>query len=144
MSERMTPFSQLMAAAAQLKPPLEIFSVSDRGLPNTERVNLRVNSRTYLGDYFLHVGIQLPNNRALPIPNISLWLGEDIIAAGSWVVIYTGPGETKLMTQTKDTREPMIVLHWHLNGTIFNEKNVVPVLIKVDTTAIQIGRSGSP
>lgn len=135
-------FSQILAAT-QPKLPLEIFSVSDQGLPGTERVNLRVNSRTYLGDYFLHAGMYLPSGRAIPLPNISLWLGEDTIDAGSWVIIYTGPGEAKLMTQTKDTKELVVVLHWHLVQTIFNDKNIVPVLIKIDTSAVQIGRPGS-
>jgi len=124
--------------------PLEIHSVFDRGVQNSERVNLRVNFRTYLGDYFLHAGIYLPNGRALPVPNMSLWLGEDTIDAGSWVIVYTGPGQAKLTTQTKDTREPIIVLHWGLVETIFNNNSIVPVLVKLDTTAILIGQPGSP
>ena len=144
MSEqRPSILSQLMAGVF-IKPPLQIFSVLDRGLPNSERVNLRVNARTYLGDYFLHAGVFLPNGRAFPLPNMSLWLGEDTIEGGSWVIIYTGPGEPKLMTQTKDTHELVIVLHWHLTQTIFADKSVVPVLVKLDKTAIQIGQPGSP
>lgn len=147
MTEQKANIPNILAqllAAARPKIPLEIFSVSDRGVQNSERVNLRVNSRTYLGDYFLHAGVYLPNGRALPLPNVSLWLGEDTIDEGSWVIIYTGPGQAKLTTQTKDTKELVIVLHWHLLQTIFNNKNIVPVLVKLDTTAIQIGQPDSP
>jgi len=129
--------------AAQLRAPLEIHSVSDRGVPNKERVNLRVNSRVALVDYFLHAGIFLPNGQAVPIPNLSLWLGQETIDAGSWVVIYTGPGEHRLMTQTTNTKEPLLVLHWHVPTIIFHNQTIVPLLIKIDRNATLIGKVGS-
>lgn len=132
-----------LLAALTPRPPLQVFSVSDRGVQNSERVNLRVNSKIYLGDYFLHAGVYLPNGRAIPVPNLSLWLGDETIDAGSWLIIYTGPGETKFTTQTKDTKELAIVFHWRLVQTIFNENNIVPILIKVDKTSTQFGVPGA-
>ena len=144
MSEQGKSILAELLAAARSKVPLEIISVVDRGVPNHERVNLRVNSRVFLGEYFIYAGISLPNDRALPLANVSLWLGEDTIDAGSWVVIYTGPGESKLTTQMKDTKEPVIVLHWNYPTTIFQGQTIVPVLIKIDKNSVQIGRPGSP
>ena len=143
MAEQTSNMFADILAALQPKPQLQVFSVSDRGIQNRERVNLRVNSRTYLGDYFLHAGVYLPNGRVLPVPNMSMWLGDETIDGGSWVIIYTGPGEAKFTTQTKDTKELTMVFHWHLVQTIFHDKNIVPLLIKVDKFAIQFGLPGT-
>jgi hypothetical protein len=136
--------AQLMAqqfAKPPLKAPLEIHSVSARGLPNQERVYIRVNTRTYLGDYLLLAGVFLPDGRAIPVPNVSLWLGGETIDSGSWILVYTGPGEGKLMTQMKDTKEPVLVLHWQVPTTIFEAPNMVPVLVKIDVSSTQIGQA---
>lgn len=143
MPEKASSILTQLLAATPYKVPLELISVVDRGVPNHERVNLRVNSRVFLGEYFIYAGISLPNNRALPLPNVSLWLGDDTIDTASWVVIYTGPGESKLTTQMKDTKEPVIVLHWNCPTTIFQGQTIVPVLIKIDTNSVQVGWPGS-
>lgn len=136
------PTSNIFAQLFQPKPPLQIHSVLKRGIPNEECVYIRVNSRTYLGDYFLHAGLALhPSIRAIPLPNISLWLGEDTIDAGAWVIVYTGPGEPKLVTQIRETKEHAIVLHWHLGQTIFTNTNIVPLLVKIDRASVQIGEA---
>ncbi len=132
-------FAQMLAQRFA-KPALQIDSVFAPGVPNEERVHIRANSRTYLGDYFLLAGVLVPNGRAIPVPNISLWLGEDTIDSNSWLLVYTGPGEGKLMTQMKDTKEPALVLHWQLPTTIFQVSHIVPVLVKIDVLSTHIGQ----
>lgn len=142
MSQDISTFFDHLRTTTALKPPLEIVSVIDRGIPGKERVNIRVHTRTELRPYFLLAGAALPNNRTFPITNFSLWLGEDTIDDNSWIIVYTGPGELRLSTQMKETKENVLVLHWGCSTTIFGEALTVPVLVRIDLNFVWPGKPG--
>lgn len=119
-------------------PDIQIFGVYDRGVPNLERIVLRVNRTTNLAYYFLVLGYRGPvgADTVIPIPDQSLWLGSTYIEAPSWVFIYTGSGNSGI-SQEKQTKEPLHSLYWNRPQVILTHDDIVPALMHVDF--VQIG-----
>jgi hypothetical protein len=133
------PLLDALASLARLGKPLELIPyVSDRGVGGQERIYLRANQRVSLRDYLLLVGVRLLDNSAFPSPNHVLWLGNDSLEAGTWLIVYTGAG-TPLVTYIRDTHEPARVLFWHKPTTIFNDPRTIPVLVRFEQNAVQFG-----
>lgn len=138
MAER-NLIEQLLLA---VRRPLELITVSDRGIPGQERIYLKTHQRVNLSEYVVLVGFHLSDNYALPLPDHSFWLGAHTVDPEYWIIVYTGPGEA-VWTRTSDTKEPALVLHWGKPTTIFNDQRIVPCLVHIDMAGIQIGRPGS-
>jgi len=51
------------------------------------------------------------------------------------LLVYTGVGQQAFTTFGSD---PCVVLHWNKNLTIFNQPEVGPVLIHIDSVAVGI------
>lgn len=115
---------------------LEMVGVYSPGIPNQERIYLKANFDLNLGEYFIVTGWQITNDFAIPLNLDVFWLGNLSVSAGTWVVIYTGPGEQKITRLT--TGEPALVLHWGKQTTVFTLPQVVPVLIHID--AVKVGQ----
>ena len=126
-----------------LRPPLQLVSTADRGVPGQERVYLKTHSRVNLGEYLLLVGMKLLDQDAVPLRNYVFWLGHHYVDAGHWVIIYTGPGAVQpLSTHTRDTKESALVFHWGQQYTVFHDSRVVPCLVHIDPTGVQVGING--
>jgi hypothetical protein len=119
-------------------PDIQIFGVYDRGVPNLERVVLRVNRSTNLSQYMLVLGYRghAGADTVLPIPDQSLWLGSTIIEAPSWIFIYTGSGNAGI-SQEKQTKEPLHSLYWNKPQVMLTHDDIVPALLHIDY--VQIG-----
>jgi hypothetical protein len=113
---------------------LNIAGVYDAGIPNSERVLLRALTYVNLGEYYLLTGRPTTPGFAFPLTTDVLWLGPTAVTAGSWIVVYTGPGQDLFSTHQG---QPVIIRHWDKRLTIFHDQQVVPILIHID--AIQIG-----
>jgi hypothetical protein len=120
--------------------PLDLLGVVLPGHPNEERISLRAVVDVDLGEYFLITGWRMTNDLALPLNSDSFWFGKTQVAAGSWVVVYTGPGEQRMTSMPSG--EPCLVLHWGKSQTLFTAPEVVPVLIHVDS--VSVGRQLRP
>lgn len=114
---------------------LDLLDLYAPGVPNEERIYLKAIVDTRLGEYFIFPGWRITDDLAIPFKNDLFWFGNLTVAAGTWVIIYTGPGETKFTTLTNG--EPALVLHWGKPETIFALPQIVPVLIHVD--AVRVG-----
>jgi hypothetical protein len=125
-------------------PDLELVAVVGRGVPNEERVCLKVRRRVNLTGYLLIVGVSIQERDVLPLNDHLMWFGSRIVEAGSWVLIYTGAG-TELVTFMRDTKAPVLALHWGKQFTVFQNNDVVPCLLRLDYDpgGIQVGRIGS-
>ena len=134
------PLATALEALARLAIPLELFpQVSDRGVAGEERIYLRANQRVFLRDYLLLVGVRLLDNSTFPSPHHVLWLGNDVLEAGTWLIVHTGPG-APLVTYIRGTNEPARVLYWHKPTTLFDDPRVVPVLVRFDPAGAQFGQ----
>jgi hypothetical protein len=137
-----TPLDVVARLAAQQVNPLQLFRVEARGVPNQERIYFKANERVLLHDYLLFVGIRLPDGTAFPHPDHVLWLGNDTLEAGSWLIVYTGAG-SRIVTFLRDSREPALVLYWGRPTVVFAETNLVPLLVRYERGSVQIGPPGA-
>ena len=99
---------------------------------------MRANQRVSLRDYLLLVGIRLLDNTSFPSPNHVLWLGNDTLDAGTWLIVYTGPG-APLVSHIRGTNEPARILYWHKPTTLFDDPRTVPILVRFESNAAQFG-----
>lgn len=114
---------------------LSVIGVFERGVPNQERIVLRVNETVNLGQYGLMIGVRAQDGTAFPIRDNLLWFGDGIVTRDDWIFIYTGPGEPKAST-LPNTQERIYTLHWGRGQTILINREIVPILFKVD--AVQV------
>ena len=114
---------------------LQIFGVYDRGVPNAERIVLRPLIALDLANYALTLGVRTPRG-AWPTTDHYFWLGSYLIEPPSWIFVYTGPGRPKV-THESQTKEPVHVMHWNKPEVVFQNPDVVPVLLRFD--GLQIG-----
>ena len=109
----------------------EIIGVFDRGIPNTERIVIRVKEQIQLTNYLLMLGIPVGENHAIPLNFDVFWFGDDILDPLTWIFIYTGPGQRRITT-LNNTNDPAVVMHWGKRNTILNNENITPVLVSIE------------
>jgi hypothetical protein len=119
---------------------LRLFGAFDRGVPNRERITLRVQGQAVnLGNYFLLLGSQRQPYSAMPIPNQSFWLGEMVLEPWTWLYVFTGPGSPGFTTQ-QETGETAYVMHWGRKGIVLREEHIVPVIMRMQVAGITVGQ----
>lgn len=110
---------------------LSVVGVYDAGVPNLERVVVRVLQPVDLGQYGLMIGIRGPNGTAFPLRDNLLWFGNGWVAKGDWLFIYTAPGEGRV-TPLPNNEEKLYSVHWGKKQTIFQNQDLVPILFRMD------------
>ena len=110
---------------------LSIVTLADPGVPNRERVVMRPTEAVDLGQFGMAAGVQQETNPYLVVPltNNFFWFPSYVIEPPSWVFLYTGKG-TQEITTVSGTSEAAYVFHWGGEVTIFNFREVVPVLFR--------------
>ena len=128
--------TQGVAMILQNTTELRIVGIYDRGVPNQERIVLKVNELLNLAQYGILIAFQIaPEGPATPYNDQFIWLTERIIKEGTVIFIYTGPGEFR-ETVVLGTDIPALVMHWGKQYTIFANSNVVPILCRIDALHI--------
>jgi hypothetical protein len=90
----------------------------DAGIPNRERVYIQVLGSTNLRHWALIACAQLQSGAIIPLHNYLFWPGSMDVDPPCVIVVYTGPGETKITTLL-DSKTPAVVLHWGQPKTVF-------------------------
>ena len=111
------------------RPDLELFGIYDRGIPNKERIALKVNARVNTGDYALILGVAGANGTILPARDQFLWLGRTIVDIG-WVFVFTGPGDPVVTTEV-NTKEPMHAIYWGKPNVMFTIPEARAALVRL-------------
>src|SRR5713101_1719038 len=111
-------------------PPLQLVSVASRAVPGQERIYLKANTRAVLSEYLLLVGLHVEGATAFPSQDHVLWMGNENIEPGGWVIVYTGHGQ-RTLTHIVETHEPALVLYWNRQTTLFNDPRIVPILVRM-------------
>ena len=117
---------------------LNVVGVYDPGIPNLERIVLFVNEQIDMGSYGLMLGVRGSGGVALPIRDNLLWLGNGWVSKGDWIFIYTAPGDSKT-TPLPNNDEKLYSVHWGKKQTVFQNRDIVPILFRMD--AVQIPTS---
>lgn len=114
---------------SSVHPNIEIFGVYDRGVPNEERIVLRVDGAVALSQYFLFLGYTDGQNGKIiwPYPDNFLWLTDINLNVPSWIFVYTGKGTPCISTE-RTTNQPLQTLYWNKDSVILDNPNVNPAL----------------
>jgi hypothetical protein len=109
---------------------LTLFDVSDRGVPNQERIVLKVTQRIRLAEFAVSLAFKGPNGFS-PIVDRFYWFSDEAwVEPGYWIYLYTGPGEVR-RTQVAGTGEPAIVFHWGHSDTLLHRPEIEPMVFKL-------------
>lgn len=122
---------------------LKIVGVFDHGIPNMERVVLIANETVDLGNYGLILGIRGQEGQAFPLRDNFLWFGNGWIQKGDWLFVYTARGEPR-MTELPNQREKLYSIHWGKDQTVFQHKELIPLLIRMDALQVPVGSNALP
>jgi hypothetical protein len=116
-------------------PELTFSEVTDPGIPNKERLNIRVVEPLNLAPYGLLVGLALADGTAMPFWDQLFWFGAIDVPADSWIVLYTGPGQLRVERDSK-TGWPIYIFHWNKPNVVFTSTNTVPILFQIGSLII--------
>jgi hypothetical protein len=111
---------------------LKIINLSDRGIPNKERIYLQATTELALGSYLLSIGYPVGNQKIYPAFDQYFWFGNETVSANTWIIVYTGPGEPKVTSMENATKDPVLVLHWGKPETLFADTKLHPFVISFD------------
>ena len=109
---------------------LRLIGVWDAGVPNRERVALRVLRRCDLENYALITGLRT-NDGFVPEDSGAYWFDAMLVEPGTWVIVYTGRGQTRHSTM-RGSGAPAIVLHWGATQTLFGPPLRRPALVHIN------------
>src|SRR5690242_17678660 len=110
---------------------LSIEGTYDRGVPNSERIVLKVQQPLQLAQFLLCLGVSTPAGGYWLLNDHMLWFGDESwIHPPYWVFVYTGGGERRL-TRLSPSNEPVLVLHWGQRATILNNPAVTPIILRM-------------
>ena len=112
---------------------LTLLDVHDRGIPNLERVVIRVNHHVDMSSYVLMQGVANESGGAVPIKDSMFWFGNGLLEPNDWIFVYTAAGQTRTEALTgKFEPNKLVVLHWARSQTMFHAPAVVPILARID------------
>jgi hypothetical protein len=116
---------------------LRLLGVYDRGIPNKERIVLKAKQNLDIGWYALILSIRGPSpGHATPMRDSLYWFGSGNVAANDWLFIYTGTGtDTKIPSNDKTCT--LFIQFWNRPQTIFHNKQIVPVLWRLNGITIE-------
>lgn len=103
----------------KLAPIAEIsqIRVLDRGVPNKERIAIEFALDTELAALCLVCGTKNAGG-FIPSRNHFYLLPDEMVTAGTWVIVFTGIGERR-WTVLQNSGRPALVLHWGRSQTLF-------------------------
>lgn len=115
---------------------LALWGVYDRGVPNNERVVIRVAEHVDMASYALVTGTHSlsGNGGVIPLANNFFWFGNGVLKPGDWIFVYSSPGAARVVDH-EGTDDKMYVLHWGKTQTIFHVPTIVPILFRMDAFA---------
>lgn len=108
--------------------PLSILDVVDRGVPNSERVPIRVEAHCALGNFWLGIGLRQDVGRVFPINDNLFWLGNGYLTPGDWIFVYSGRGAPR-RNAIPNQPNTIYTMHWNRSEVLFQSEELHPILI---------------
>lgn len=119
---------------------LKIIGVYDHGVPNKERIAIRVDAPCDLSEYCLFLATPGIEGNATPVRDHMLWFGHGYVEAGDWIIVYTASGVTTTTNLADDkgmlSKSRVIAVHWGKDMTVFQNRAVAPMLVHLAAVAI--------
>lgn len=118
---------------------LQMVDIYDHGKPNAERVAIYVKQACDLSEYCLLLGMPGVESYAAPVRDHFLWFGNGFVNPGDWIMVYTASGTTTITpipnAPGQSNTNRIINIHWGKEHTVFQNRAVTPVLIKIGALA---------
>lgn len=118
---------------------LRLVDVVDHGKPNLERVAIYVEKPCELAEYCLFLTMSMSTEPVAPIRDHMLWFGIGSVNRGDWIFVYTASGTTTISDnphgQYAGSSSKIINIHWGKDHTVFQNRAVNPVLVKISAIA---------
>ncbi|QNK67836.1 hypothetical protein [Variovorax sp. PAMC26660] len=115
---------------------LSLTGVFDRGIPNAERIVIRVNEHVDMASYVLMQGLANGGGGAVPIRDAMFWFGNGLLEPNDWIFVYTAAGEPRSLdlplNDGSNGTHKLVMLHWSRTQTMFHAPNMVPILARID------------
>ena len=137
-----------------LLPPtsdLSVRGVADRGIANKERILLYSFSEINLQNFILGIGFTTDDKFVTPFRQYAYYFDDILVPAQSWIVVYTGAGQTQV-SKLPPTNEIAFIYHWGLLSVVFQQAEVVPILFRIsemtfalrEQLTLPLGTTNSP
>ncbi len=110
---------------------LEIADIIDRGIPNKERLWLRVKADADLIYYAVLATEYLAEHAISSVPRHVYWFVKKDVKAGDYVVLYTGKGTASETSNQAGGKT--YFLFWGLGTTIWNKAADCAVLYEINS-----------
>lgn len=110
---------------------LFVLGVQDAGIPNSERIAIRADALVDLSRFGILLVWRMGNS-GIPIRDSFFWFGSGLVMQGDWVFVYTAPGSPN-RTTIPNTPNSVYSVHWGRTSTIFQDRNIGPALIRMDS-----------
>jgi hypothetical protein len=125
-------------------PPLTIYNVEDRGIPNRERIPIYVQKSTALTNYGIIIG-QIQGDRGIvPYRDNLFWFGEAFVNAGDWILLYTGSGKFREDPLNNSIHNKVYSIHWGKPQTVFAASNVTAAIFQFNSVCIAPTPTNAP
>ena len=115
---------------------LYLVGAIERGVPNKERIVLRVAEAVNLGQFGVLLGVRVAPGLAVPIKDNFFWFGDGMVAQGDWLFIYTGLGKPQV-ANVPNSPERIFTLYWGRKQVILQNENIVPILVRLDAAVVE-------
>ena len=114
---------------------LQLVEIQKAGEANEERVVIKVLRACNLSDYCLILTMPIIDGHTVPVKDHLLWFGQGSVIPGDWVFVYTASGSTRITPldglTNNGIQNRLISIHWGKDHTIFQNRALSPVLIKI-------------
>ena len=97
---------------------IEIVQIADRGVPNQERLHLRVMKPANLIFYVVLVSMQY-DEKVVRMPSHTFWFPVQLVNAGDHVILYSGPGQDT--SRYADDGHQNFFYYWGLDRTVWHD-----------------------
>jgi hypothetical protein len=116
---------------------LQLMNVHDHGVPNLERIAIHVREACDLGEYCLFIGLPAADGSVAPLKDHMLWFGNGFVNPGDWIFVYTASGFTTVqpygLPPAGSSIQPRLInIHWGKDHTMFQNRALVPMLIRMN------------
>lgn len=111
-----------------------IETVRARGVPNQECIVLRTLSVVDSGSLALLIGYRDSVGNVQALRNYMFWFGDNLMAPGTLINIYTGSGEANAWPTGNGSYVHNVF--WGLENTIFTIPEFLPVLTRIQQATV--------
>jgi hypothetical protein len=109
---------------------LAIWDIMDRGVPNRERIHLRVLADTVLSSYAVLNTLYVTPVGVATGRLLAFWFTSIPVKAGDAVILFTGEGQ-QTSQPSPDGKMTNHFFYWGNNVTLWNQDEACAVLLEV-------------